>query len=173
MKLIDQLNKKELSELLSKCWMTHDGMWFYNCFLELGIEKANKLNKSAISSLAAIEIKRFKKALGIKEKKIETFEDFKSFFSSISDILIPEFMHVSWSFPENNIMRWEFNDQQCFAYNGMKMLGVTDKYECGPIYRIECWLNGLGVNYEITPKIGLCISPNEGKCSGNFRLKFV
>jgi len=79
MNLIEQLNKKELSELLSKCWMTHDGMWFYNCFLELGIDKANQLNKAAISSLSSIEIKRFKKALGIKENQIATFEDYKNF----------------------------------------------------------------------------------------------
>ncbi len=79
MKLIDQLNKKELSEFLTKCWMTHDGMWFYNCFLELGIEKANKLNKASIATLAAIEVKRFKKVLGVKDKKIATFEEVKEF----------------------------------------------------------------------------------------------
>jgi hypothetical protein len=172
MNLIERLNKKELSELLSKCWMTHDGMWFYNCVLELGIDQANKLNKAAINALSDIEIKRFKKALGITENQINTFDDFKNFFTAISDILIPEFMNVSWRFPENNIMRWEFNDKKCFAYNGMKMIGVADKYECGPIYRIECWLIGLGINYEITPKIGKCISPDAGKCSGSFKLNF-
>jgi hypothetical protein len=28
--------------------MTHDGMWFYHCFQEFGIETANQLNKAAI-----------------------------------------------------------------------------------------------------------------------------
>jgi len=69
-------------------------------------------------------------------------------------------------------MCWEFNDKKCFAYNGMKMLGMTDKYECGPIYRRECWLNGLGINYELTPMIKKCISPDQGKCSGSFKLNF-
>ena len=118
MNLIEQLNKKELSELLSKCWMTHDGMWFYNCFLELGIDKANQLNKAAISSLSSIEIKRFKKALGIKENQIATFEDYKNFLIAISAVLIPEFMNVNWRFQESNLMCWEFNDKKCFAYNG-------------------------------------------------------
>lgn len=172
MSLLKQLDKNELSELLSKCWMTHDGMWFYNCFVELGIEKTNQLNKAAISSLAPIEIKRFKKALGIKEDKIANFEDFRSLFTSISEVLIPDFMNVSWSFLEKNIMRWEFNDKKCFAYNGIKMLGMTDKYECGPIYRIECWLKGMGIEYEITPRIKKCISPDQGKCSGSFKLNF-
>jgi len=34
---------------------------------------------------------------------------------------------------------------KCFAYNGVKILGVTDAYECGSIYRIECWLNALEI----------------------------
>ena len=45
MTLFDQLDKKQLKELLVKCWMTHDGSWFYNCARELGIDAANKLNK--------------------------------------------------------------------------------------------------------------------------------
>lgn len=172
MKLIDRFTKKELSEFMGKCWMTHDGMWFYSCMLELGIEKTNQLNKAAISSMAAIEVKRFRKALGLDEKRIETFEDFETFFTSISDILLPDFMNVSWCFPEKNIMHWEFNDRRCFAYNGVKMLGVTDKYECGPMYRIECWLRCLGITYEITPKINKCISPEDGKCAGTIRVFF-
>ena len=172
MKLIDRFTKKELSEFMGKCWMTHDGMWFYSCVRELGIEKANQLNKAAIGSLAAIEVKRFKKALGIDENKIETFEDLKTFFTSISDILLPDFMNVSFRFPEKNIMQWEFNDRRCFACNGMKLLGVADKYECGPIYRIECWLRSLEINYEITPKINQCISPDDGKCAGTIGLFF-
>ncbi|MBW1847517.1 MAG: hypothetical protein JRJ27_10315, partial [Deltaproteobacteria bacterium] len=55
---MNDAEKKELIELLNKNWMTHDGMWFYHCLQEMGIEKANKLNKLAISALAPIEIKR-------------------------------------------------------------------------------------------------------------------
>lgn len=172
MKLIDRLSKNELSDLISKCWMTHDGMWFYNSFLEFGIETANKLNKSAIRSLASIEIKHIKKALGIKDIRIDTYEEFKGFFSSISDILVPDFMNVILSFPRENVVHWEFNDKRCFAYNGIKLLGVNDNYECGPIYRIKCWLMALGINFEISPEIEKCISPHDGKCSGDFILLF-
>jgi hypothetical protein len=172
MRLIEDLNKKELSELLGKCWMTHDGMWFYHCFLELGIERTNKLNKAAIHSLSTLEIKRFKKAMGIKADRIESYEEFKNIFTSITNILIPEFMNVTLDFPGNNIVHWRFNEKKCFAYNGMKMLGVVDKYECGVIYRVECWLAGLGIRYEVSPKIVTCVSPDEGRCSGDFRLYF-
>lgn len=172
MNLIERLNKKELSDLLSKCWMTHDGMWFYHCFIEFGIERTNKMNKAAIHSLAAIEIKRFKKALGIQDEKIKSFAEFKHFFTSISEILIPEFMNVGWSFVEENALRWEFNDKTCFAHQGMKLLGATDTYECGPIYRIECWLKDLGIDYEINPTVNRCVSPDEGRCSGIVRMRF-
>ena len=70
-----KLNQKELQELILKCWMTHDAMWFYHCLQEFGIEQANKLNKAAIKGLAAIEIERIRKAFEIE--KIENFEDAK------------------------------------------------------------------------------------------------
>jgi hypothetical protein len=54
-------------------------MWFYHTYQELGVEKANKLNKAAIRSLAPIEIKRVKKAIGIGGEKIGTFEELKDF----------------------------------------------------------------------------------------------
>ena len=57
--------ENELKELLIKSWMTHDGMWFYHCLKECGIEKTNKINKAASKSLGTIEIKRFKKAFNI------------------------------------------------------------------------------------------------------------
>ena len=50
MKTLDELTKEELIDLENRCWMTHDGMWFYSCLSSLGIETANRLNKSTIST---------------------------------------------------------------------------------------------------------------------------
>jgi hypothetical protein len=75
MDALDRIDKKEIRNLLGKSWLTHDGMWFYHTYQEVGIEKANKLNKAAIRSLAPIEINRVKKVLGINEEKIVAFED--------------------------------------------------------------------------------------------------
>jgi hypothetical protein len=72
--VLNKIGKREIRDLLGKGWLTHDGMWFYHTYQELGIDKANKLNKAAIRSLAPIEIKRVKKALGIGGEKIGTFE---------------------------------------------------------------------------------------------------
>lgn len=47
--------------------MTHDGMWFFHCLQEFGIEVTNKINKSAILSLSSIEIRRIRSILGFKK----------------------------------------------------------------------------------------------------------
>jgi len=40
---VNLLEKDELKELLIKCWMSHDGMWFYHCLQKFGIEQANEI----------------------------------------------------------------------------------------------------------------------------------
>ena len=89
-----ELQKEEIIDLLNRCWMTHDGMWFYHCLKNFGIEKANELNKAAIKSLAPVEIDRITKALGL-EKRIENFQEFKDFFAAASPLFIPAFMNRS------------------------------------------------------------------------------
>ena len=166
-KLIDKLDKKELNELIGKCWMTHDAMWFYHCYQEFGIEKANRINKAAIRSLAQIESNRFKKVL--KVEKIETLAELKYFLSNSFELIVPDFMNFIFNFPEENVFHWEFNKRKCFAYNGMKNIGVIGQYECGVIYRIERWLKNLNIKYDVTPKIDKCVVPQKGSCSGDFR----
>ena len=116
------LEKKELKELLTKCWMTHDGMWFYHCLQECGIEKTNKVNLAAVKSLAAVEIKRLKKAAGME--RLETFGEFLDFFRFTMGTLTGEFMKYTFESKEMN--RVSVTWQQCFAYEGIKMLGVIE-----------------------------------------------
>jgi len=49
---LDKISKRELREVLTKGWMTHDAMWLMHSIEELGIETANKLNISAVKSLS-------------------------------------------------------------------------------------------------------------------------
>ncbi len=161
--------KKELIELLNKCWMTHDAMWFHQCLQEFGIEKANKMNKGAIRSLAPIEVGRIKSFLGIDKKNIETFEEFKEFFEGASELCIPAFMNATMSFPSENVLHWEFKPKNCFAYKGMRNIGVIDEYECGVIYRVECWIESLGIKYDVNPRIQSCLMVDGSQCSGHFK----
>ena len=171
MRSVQNIPQNEIIDLLNKCWMTHDGMWFFHCLEEFGIEATNKINKSAIKSLSSIEIKRIKNILGFK-KDIENFEEFRLFFIEASKLMIPDFMNVKFRFPEKNIMTWEFYQGKCFAYVGVKRRGVIGKYECGPLYRIKCWLKELRIQYKFNPEIEGCIMPLSGTCYGKVQLYF-
>ncbi len=170
MNLFDQLNKHQLKELLVKCWMTHDGSWFYNCVKMLGIEKANRLNKAAIKSLSVIEVQRVLKALGDEKLKIETFDQLKKFFDDGFSVIKGDFMDFNYSFPAKNLLHWEMN--KCFAYEGMKRIGVKEKYECGLLYRIGCWLDVLGIKYKLEPSFDDCLLYSQKKCVGKMIFYF-
>ena len=47
------LDAREMKEVLNQGWMTHDGMWFANSLMELGIEKTNELNLRAVRGMAS------------------------------------------------------------------------------------------------------------------------
>ena len=172
MKSLAELTKEELIELENSCWMTHDGMWFFVCLNSFGIEQANKLNKAAIKGLASFEVGRTKKAIGYKKAKMESFQEFKDYFTIAQTLFIPPFMNAAMSFPRENVMRWEFASGQCFAYKGIKRMGAIDQYECGVIYRIECWLECLGIKYRTIPSVDRCLMHTTGKCSGEIELDF-
>ncbi|MBP1711399.1 MAG: hypothetical protein H6Q49_1601 [Deltaproteobacteria bacterium] len=172
MKSLSEITKEELIGLENRCWMTHDGMWFFSCLSNFGIEQANKLNKSAIKGLAPFEIDRTKKTIGYQKEKMESFQEFKDYFTMAKILFIPPFMNATMSFPEENVLHWEFAPGQCFAYKGMKRIGAIDQYECGVIYRIECWLDCLGIKHKIVPKIDKCLMHTTRKCSGEIELDF-
>ena len=170
MTLFEQLDKHQLKELLVKCWMTHDGSWFYTCVKELGIDAANKLNKASIKSLSLIEVQRVQKALGRENVKIETFEQLKTFIDDAFSVIKGDFMNFTYSFPEKNRLHWEMT--RCFAFEGMKRIGVKERYECGVLYRVSCWLDVLGIKHEIEPKIDKCLLYSQEKCHGEMILNF-
>ncbi len=164
----NSLSKNELKEILNKNWMTHDAMWFYNCLREFGIEKTNKINKASIRGMAAIEIKRIKKAVGANQ--INTFDKFKSFFDQAMAIATGKFMKYKYSAPANNLIHGEW--ESCFAHEGMKALGVADRYECGVMLRINTWLDTLGIKYELEPKVSGCLMHIDGKCTWDYKFFF-
>jgi hypothetical protein len=164
---LDRIDKRELKELLSLGWMTHDGMWFYHCFQEYGIEAASRLNRAAIQSLAPLEMRRIKRTLGI-EGDISTAKQLQEFIVDATELIIPEFMKVTFSFPAENVFQWEWEKDNCFAYVGLKRIGALEGYECGVIYRLACWFDSLGLSYTVDPPIKGCYMHTEGSCTGAF-----
>ncbi|MDD5533778.1 MAG: DUF6125 family protein [Syntrophales bacterium] len=89
MTFVRDLQKNEIVDLLQRCWMTHDGMWFFHCFREFGIEKANRINKEAIKSLAPMEIGRIREALGFGREKPGNFRELKDFVTAAAELFFP------------------------------------------------------------------------------------
>ena len=170
MSLLDTLDKAELKELLVKCWMAHDGAWFFHCFQQFGIDAANALNRAAIRTLAQYESRQIQKALGWENAQIESFEDLKAFFRAGFDVVKGNFMQFEYSFPAENVLHWEMG--RCFALEGMDRIGAAEGYQCGVLFRVQCWLEALGVNYTLEPPVERCLMLTEGKCAGDFTFQF-
>ena len=172
--ILDRIEKEEIRDLLGKGWLTHDFMWFYSTCQQLGMETANTLNKAAIKSLAPIEVQRAKKVLGLNKEKINTFDELMDFMLGALELILPHsvFKHSHFSAPSKNLLHWEWANGECFAYKGMKQIGLIDEYRCGVMYRIECWIEALGISYNIDPKINKCIMYERGECSGDIEVFF-
>jgi len=170
LRTLEQIGITDLKEHLIKNWMTHDGMWFYHCLKSFGIEEANRLNKAAIKSLAAIEFKRAMQLFRIN--RIDTFEDLKNAIDATFSVSKGDFMNFTYTFLENDLFHWEWLDSNCFAFQGMKRMGAVEHYECGVIYRVLCWLENAGIKYALSPEFNGCLMHTKGKCSGNVRLLF-
>lgn len=172
MGVLDRIEKIDVKDLLAKGWLTHDGMWFYHTYQEFGIERANALNKAAIKSLAPIEMERAKRVLGIDKERFDTFDEFMDFMLSALELTMPDsvFKKIHFRSPSRDLIHWDWENGQCFAYKGMKQIGTIDRYRCGVMYRIECWLEALGITYTMHPRIEGCLMHEKGICEGEIRV---
>ena len=159
---------RELKEILIKNWMTHDAMWFYLTVQQFGLEKTNPINRAAVRSMAGVEMKRLRKAMGIE--RIETFDEFKEFFIVVMDTVIGEFMKPSFSFPEHNLVHGEW--KTCFAYDGLTKYGMIDHYQCAIMERVEAWFEVLGIPFTVTPVVNGCMMHTDGRCYRDYRFEF-
>lgn len=172
MSFLDEIEKTEIRDLLGKGWLSHDGMWFHHTCNELGIEKANELNKAAIKSLAPIETDRVKRILGFTRGNFESFDELVQFMLAALELTLPDSVLRKFSLTSSSQgnLCWEWENFQCFAYKGMKQMGVIDGYSCGVMYRIECWLEALGVRYSMQPVIEGCLMHEKGFCKGEIQV---
>jgi hypothetical protein len=162
------LEKKELKELLVKCWIAHDGLWFYHCLQECGIEKTSKINQAAARAIGAVEVKRIMRALGIE--KIETFEQLMDLIRDGLDVIRGDFMDFTFEVAAKNVLHITAN--RCFAYEGITKMGAIEGYDCGIYARMAGWLDGLGIPYEVDPPLIGCLMHASGECHRDFRFRF-
>jgi hypothetical protein len=169
---LDRIEKNEVRDLLGKGWLTHDGLWFYHASREFGMERTNALNKAAIKSLAPLEVGRMKQALGIGKKRLDTFDELTDFMLAALELTLPEsvFRKARFNASPGNRIHWVWEKGECFAYKGMKQIGMIDQYRCGVMYRIECWLEALEIPYSMHPRIEGCLMHEGGACEGQLHV---
>ncbi len=165
---LDEIGIHGIREILNKGWMTHDAMWFYHCLQECGIEMTNRINTAAVRSMAAIEIRRICRMLGMEGTRIDCFDDLVIILKAGLAIIKADFIHIDYSFPEANLIRWE--TRQCFAHDGITRIGAISGYQCGIFERIKAWLEGLGVRSVFSPAIEGCLMHTHGLCRGEIRV---
>lgn len=169
MNALDALEKREIKELLSKGWITHDAMWFAHALETVGIEHANRINLSAVRSMAQIETARLRKALGYAKETVDTFDELVELLNGAMDLLVADFMRIDFTVPEKNVIQWHMEKGKCFAFKGISQLGAIDAYECGVLLRIKTWFSALKVDFTMNPEVTKCIMHTRGDCSGEFR----
>lgn len=174
MRKLEDIGKEEIRDLLGKGWLTHDGAWFLNTAAEFGIEAANRLNRASIKTMAPLEMNRTTKMLGVDRNGFESFGQFQDFMLEAMEIILPGsvFGRFRLQSPAFNVIHWQWDKDECFAFKGMQQIGLLDGYECGVIYRLECWLEALDLPFEVEPEFTLCIMHTKGACSGDFRFSF-
>lgn len=166
--IVKSLDKAELKELLNKCWMTHDGMWFFHCMSECGMQKANKINRAAIRSLAGIEVERINKAFGITE--VGDAQSLKDFLEAANNTVVADFMQFAPMFLSDTHLHVEI--RECFAYKGIKRIGGIEEYECGIFERIEAWFKALRIRFSVSPEVTGCMMHTEGHCFRDYHFSF-
>ncbi len=171
---LDLLTKHEIRDLLGKGWLTHDGMWFLHAAAELGVDRANALNRAAIRGMSEIEVRRLVGALEVDLDGLTTSDQVRRLITNGLALLLPDSVssRIRVSAPDPAIVRLEWDDGECFAYKGMRRAGLLDGYECGVVYRIECWLEALGIRHEVDPAVGRCQMRVGASCVSEIHLVF-
>jgi len=148
-------------------------MWFDQAARTLGMDEANRLNLAAIRAMAPFEVSRLAEALGVTAADLVDAEAVVRFVAAGIALVTPESvssrLHVQ---ARDERLYWEWEPGECFAYKGMQRFGHLGGYECGVIYRIECWLDALGLRPPGDRVVRGCLMRTTGRCAGELPLSF-
>jgi hypothetical protein len=170
MKSFNEIGKKEIRDLLGKGWLTHDGAWFLSVCTEYGVIEANRINKAAIKAMVPFEVQRLKQIIECDNSQLTKAGEIAWFMEQGMRLILPESVLNKYHFKieSQNTLQWEWEKNECFAYKGMSRAGVIDGYECGVMYRIECWFESLGLKFNSDIKLDCCQMHTKGYCSGRY-----
>ena len=165
---LQTINKEHLRNFLIKNWMTHDALWYGEVARKFGMVEASPMNLRVCRNLGRIEFGRLMKVVDAPSPK--NIDEYRELFELGKQVFFPDFATAKISYPGNNSQIFDFLD--CFAYRGMKKLGLLPDYECGIFVRIEGWFDAMGLNYTRTPDLSRCLMLKGKKCRIAVRFHF-
>lgn len=170
---LDRMTRPDVRDLVAKGWLTHDAMWFDQAARSFGIERANQLNRAAIGAMAPFEMRRLVRALGVDRCHLGNAGAVAGLVADGIELLTPASVagRIHISAGDGDTLEWAWEEGECFAYKGMAGFGWIDGYRCGVIYRVECWLDALGVRPLGEPSVEGCLMHATGRCAGSLDLR--
>ncbi len=165
--MMDQLSGEEREALLIKLWMSHDARWFAAVAMEFGMEVANRLNQTAIHEAAKREAPRLVRALGMSP--VGNRDDFLAAQDAFIGLLGPDLLDFDVEAAGEDSYDMKIN--RCFAFDQVTRVGVAQQYDCGILPRITGWLEGLGLDHELSPAIGPCLMAAGKECAYRMTVK--
>lgn len=161
------LSHGEREALLIKCWMSHDARWFTAVAMNHGMQAANRANQAAARGEGKVEARRLARALGLGP--VQNAADFLLAQEAMIGLLGPDLL--DYDVVQTGDDGWRIAIKRCFAFDNVSRAGVADQYECGILPRVQGWLEGLGLPYEMTPSLGKCLKAQGQECAYAFTLK--
>ena len=154
------INQNQLKDMLLRNWLTHDALWYAEVAAKLGMAEASPMNLRVCRKLGRIEFKRLMNAADALPPK--NFTVYRELFELGKGVFVPEFIAIQIDYPGNSVQ--VFRVSECFAYNGVKKLGLLSEYECGIFERIEGWFDAMGLRYTRTPDLSRCLKFKGEEC---------
>jgi hypothetical protein len=149
----EALSSEEREALLIKLWMSHDARWFAAAAMECGMETANRLNQTAAHAVGKKEAPLLLRAFEMSP--VRNRDDFVAAQAAFIGFLGPDLLDYEMEAVGDDSC--DIKVKRCFAFDQVSRAGVAQQYDCGILPRITGWLEGLGLEHELSPTIGPCL----------------
>ncbi|MFX1276429.1 MAG: hypothetical protein ACFFBP_15875 [Promethearchaeota archaeon] len=135
--------------ILQMCMAQWDAQWFLKSIKKFGIDIANEMNQTVVSSFGKIEAKHILNALGIKKGTIKTIPEVFKIMNTIMDVIIPKIMKFKMVIHSDT--EGDGIVKKCFVWEEVKKANNENNYVCACNFRHRGWMEAMGIDGEIIP----------------------
>ncbi len=164
---VPELSAAQRETLLRRSWMTNDGLWFYQAFVNYGPDVANGSNTSVVREFGRLEMRRLLRALAIR--KVTSPAQYYRVFQLAVALYVGDLFDYEDVFDGTT---HQIHVKSCFAFTGVSKAGVAKVYHCGPFERVLGWFDALRLRVKISPEVGLCQMAHCGECRYTLSVEF-